>query len=233
MKKYKTVIDKKKNKGPMYICGDWNARLIYPTSEEEELIMGKHTLHEDPTAMNLFTAGMNDNRERMIELAKTYNLVAMNIRFRKRPEKLATYRAPGTSFGPPWNRGRYETLDYILAHDRWKNSIMNVESDPTANIDSDNFPLKATIKIRLKAVRNTSMSTILKFEKCSVEQRLEYNRNLKEKLFADSGLNRFMEIAKDAAMDTVPMVAAKQNTPTAGTGISIQQGRPSPLPTHL
>ena len=81
------VIDKKKNKGPMYICGDWNARLIYPTSEEEELIMGKHTLHEDATAMDLFTAGMNDNIERIIEFAETYNLVAMNIRFRKRHKK--------------------------------------------------------------------------------------------------------------------------------------------------
>ena len=33
------VIDKKKNKGPMYICGDWDARLIYPTSTEEEEII--------------------------------------------------------------------------------------------------------------------------------------------------------------------------------------------------
>ena len=42
------VLDKKKNKGPRYICGDWNARLIFPTSteeeeEEEEEIIGKHT----------------------------------------------------------------------------------------------------------------------------------------------------------------------------------------------
>ena len=65
------VIDKKKNKGPMYICGDWNARLIYPTStEEEEEIIGKHTMHEDNAVMNLFTAGMNDNTERIIDLAK-------------------------------------------------------------------------------------------------------------------------------------------------------------------
>ena len=58
------VIDKKKNKGPMYICGDWNARLIYPTSAEEEFIIGKHTLHEDASALELFTAGMLENREK-------------------------------------------------------------------------------------------------------------------------------------------------------------------------
>ena len=58
------VIDKKKNKGPMYICGDWNARLIYPTSEEEEQIIGKHTLHENASALEQFSNGMLENREK-------------------------------------------------------------------------------------------------------------------------------------------------------------------------
>ena len=115
------VIDKKNNNGPMCICGDWNARLIYPTSEEEELIIGKHTLHEDATAMNPFTAGMNDNRERMIELAKTYNLVAMNTRFRKRPEKTATYRKTKETAGitnEPITKETDEQLDYWLVPNR-------------------------------------------------------------------------------------------------------------------
>jgi len=58
------VIDKKRNKGPMYICGDWNARLIYPTSVEEELIIGKHTLHENASALERFATGMLENREK-------------------------------------------------------------------------------------------------------------------------------------------------------------------------
>ncbi len=33
------IIDGKKNEGPMYMCGDLNARLIYPTSTEEEEII--------------------------------------------------------------------------------------------------------------------------------------------------------------------------------------------------
>jgi len=36
-------IQKRTNKGPMYILGDWNARLIYPNTDEEEQIMGKQT----------------------------------------------------------------------------------------------------------------------------------------------------------------------------------------------
>ena len=39
--KLQKIVDKKKNKGPLYIMGDWNARLIYPTTEAEEAIMGK------------------------------------------------------------------------------------------------------------------------------------------------------------------------------------------------
>ena len=77
----------KENNGPMYICGDWNARLIYPTSTEEEEIKGKHTMHEDDSVMELFTAGMNDSRKIIIELAKQRNLIAMNTRLRKRLEK--------------------------------------------------------------------------------------------------------------------------------------------------
>ena len=30
------VIEKRRSKGPIYILGDWNARLIYPNTEEEE-----------------------------------------------------------------------------------------------------------------------------------------------------------------------------------------------------
>ena len=109
------VIDKKKNKGPMYICGDWNARLIFPTSTEEEEIIGKHTMHEDSSVMNAFTAGVNDNRERIIELSKTYNLIAMNTRFRKRPEKIATYRKIKETDGitsEPITKESHEQLDY-------------------------------------------------------------------------------------------------------------------------
>ena len=39
--------NKLKNKGPTYIVGDFNARLIYPCNEAEEQIMGKFTMFEN------------------------------------------------------------------------------------------------------------------------------------------------------------------------------------------
>ena len=44
-------------------------------------------MHEHDSAIEQFTAGMNDNRERIIALATPSNLVAMNRGFGKRPEK--------------------------------------------------------------------------------------------------------------------------------------------------
>eukprot|EP00975_Prorocentrum_lima_P044235 9274028-Prorocentrum_lima.AAC.1 len=33
----------------------------------------------------------------------------------------------GVRFEAPFSRGRFEALDYILVHDRWKNTVLNVE----------------------------------------------------------------------------------------------------------
>ena len=176
------ILDKKKNKGPMFICGDWNARLIYPTTEEEELIFGKHTLHEDATAIDLFTAGMNDNRERIIELAKIYNLVAMNTKFRKRPEKLATYRKIKETEGitnEPISKNTHEQLDYWLVPNRWKNSVINMESDTNANIDSDHYPVVGTFKTKLKGI-STLGKQRSRFEKCTEEEQEKMNKALAE-----------------------------------------------------
>ena len=112
----------------MYICGDWNARLIYPTSTEEEEVIGKHRMHEDDSVMDVFTAGMNDNRERIIELAKTYNLIATNTRFRKRLETNATYRKKKETDrinNERRTKEAHEHLDYWLVQNRLENPLNN------------------------------------------------------------------------------------------------------------
>lgn len=43
------LIDKRRNRGPTYILGDWNARLICPASpEEEEEVMGETRATREP-----------------------------------------------------------------------------------------------------------------------------------------------------------------------------------------
>ena len=57
-----------------------------------------------------------------------------------------------TTHGPPWTRANgYETLDYILAPERWKNTVKNVEAETTGFIPSDHYPLIAEIHVKFKA----------------------------------------------------------------------------------
>ena len=65
------LYDKLKNKGPTYIVGDFNARLIYPNNSTEEEAMGKFTMHENNEHMRHanYTEGMLENRELLTQFA--------------------------------------------------------------------------------------------------------------------------------------------------------------------
>ena len=84
--------------------------------------------------------------------------LAMNTLHDKPNEKLITYHAPSSELGPPYERGKYETLDYCVTTERWKNTVQDVESDMKANITSDHYPL--WWKTRLKLSRKTNKEYI-------------------------------------------------------------------------
>ena len=84
--------DQNKNKGPTYIIGDWNARLIYPANEVEEEIMGKHTLHRNADTVHNLNEAMLENRSNLIDFATINNLKVVNTQYRKPLNKTATYR---------------------------------------------------------------------------------------------------------------------------------------------
>ena len=79
-----------KNKGPMYTMGDFNARLIYPTTDDEEVIMGKHTLHNNAAILEDHTDDMRDNRNLLVEYCITNEIRVTNTMYRKQPNKTAT-----------------------------------------------------------------------------------------------------------------------------------------------
>ena len=80
------TINKMQNKGPIYIAGDWTARLIYPSTDGEEQIRGKLTLHTNCDALHKFAQGMVDNRDRMIDLAVSNKLIVLNFRLRSKSQ---------------------------------------------------------------------------------------------------------------------------------------------------
>ena len=86
------------------------------------------------------------------------------ISFEKEDKQLTTYRAPGIS-GPPykrieWKEYRYETLDCILTNGRWRNSVVDIENDAGAEIDSDHYPLVMTVQIKLKDIHKQEREEI-------------------------------------------------------------------------
>ena len=83
---------------------------------------------------------MEFNRELLLNTCRQFKLIAMNTRFQKAPQQLATWCKPGAKKGDPMDRQHYDQIDYILATNRWKNGIVNVESELHANIDTDHAP---------------------------------------------------------------------------------------------
>ena len=148
-------IKKWKAKGPLYILGDMNARIQRAEGRREKEHIGKYTF-EPETASSNRSEMVQKNRTRLINLCQTHGLRIMNTMFKKEKEKLATYAEVGTpawwpkTIGYPYG---FEQLDYILTTERWKNSVKNVEADPNANVTTRHKPVKARIKIKLKAIR--------------------------------------------------------------------------------
>ena len=177
--KLQNIIDKRKNKGPIYIGADWNARLIYPTTENEETIMGKFTLHNNGNKIEAFTEAMKENRDLMIEFCLTNEMKVVNTMYKKRPEQTATYRRVGIDIDQPINKDTHEQLDYIVTAKRWRNAITNAESDTKANIDSDHYPVLAKATLRLKAEKLIRLHRC-RYMKCEEEERKEVINKLEE-----------------------------------------------------
>ena len=161
---------KKCRKGPTYLAGDFNARVQTRMGDHEQCI-GQHTFDKRKITLETQDEGVKENRRMFISMCMQLKCKVMNTMFEKPDIKLITHKHQRTRFGPPWVRGDYETLDYVIAGERWKNTVENVESDVFANIDSDHSPLIYTIRVKLKGVHRMR-DTRVKYEKCSPEKKM-------------------------------------------------------------
>ena len=139
---YNTLQDtynKLKNKGPTYIIGDLNARMIYPNNDTEEEIMGKYTMYENKEQMEKLTEGMLENRELLAQLTTANDMELINTMYKKSITKLATYRIDKSTNKQYCNitNKTHAQIDYILVEERWRNTLTNAETHIIANIHSD------------------------------------------------------------------------------------------------
>eukprot|EP00975_Prorocentrum_lima_P069539 12926916-Prorocentrum_lima.AAC.1 len=56
--------------------------------------------------------------------------------FQKQDRELLTQREIGTGSDPPYQRGRYDTLDCIMVSGRWRNSVQDAHADFDAGVYS-------------------------------------------------------------------------------------------------
>eukprot|EP00975_Prorocentrum_lima_P063570 12892290-Prorocentrum_lima.AAC.1 len=64
-----------------------------------------------------------ENRQRFIDFLTGTQLRALNTYFTKPPRQLITFKEAGTQYQDPLIRGNYETLDFVLSPQRWRNAI--------------------------------------------------------------------------------------------------------------
>ena len=84
--------------------------------------------------------------------------------FQKHPKSLCTFsKVSNTEGGPPWDAIKYAQIDYSLAPSRWKIIVQNVEALPDVQIDSDQFLVVSSIKIKLKTMMKQCRSSHFKF----------------------------------------------------------------------
>eukprot|EP00959_Pyramimonas_sp_CCMP1952_P459527 9478384-Pyramimonas_sp.AAC.1 len=110
-RRLKSLQQKKQRKGPTYVAGDFNARVQVKNSSTEECV-GPHTFDKHHITLGSQDDSVRESRTLLVSHCATTKAQFANTFFDKPSENLATHRTIQTNMGPPWTRGRYETIDY-------------------------------------------------------------------------------------------------------------------------
>ena len=144
--------------GMTIIAGDLNARLGKPVCGEEAEILGRSGYAERELANEGYE--VQENRDLLLQFCKINRFVVANTRFDKTAIKKVTYRRPGTPVNQKIENGGFEQIDFIILNRRFKNGIIDAESDGKAQIKSDHFPVKCKIACRLKEKMRNNLANL-------------------------------------------------------------------------
>lgn len=124
--------------------GVFNAKLIHPTSDEEETLFGIHYLNGSADQFNRTSTATLDNRQRFLNFIIETKLKIGNTKLENRA-KLCTHKSPQMVRGESdWCFHTFDQIDYRLVNDRCNNGCKNAESDP------DHYPVWAEFDVKLK-----------------------------------------------------------------------------------
>ena len=150
-------------KGPTHILGDLNAKIGTCTTQKEQHIVGPFTFDkQNAPALSTQSEPVQTNRRMLIDFCKDTDSRLTNTFFEKPNSKLATYTMPDDTLNKaaalerqgldPYTRKLYDQIDFLITPQRWKNHILNCETDTNANIKADHFPLVVKYNYKLKYI---------------------------------------------------------------------------------
>ena len=144
------LVERVQNKGPFIVIGDMNSRLQGRLVGEDD-VLGPHLFGKGPQGIGDET----ENRFLLVDFCKTNSLIVANTWFKHPPGKQVTYKEPHTKVLPDnncdWSPQDFAQLDLCLIPQRWRNACTDICSQPRANLDSDHFPVKVCMRVKLGA----------------------------------------------------------------------------------
>ena len=214
-------------KGPTWILGDMNARIVKASTEEERNYIGNFTFR--PQEVNPFSENdqVMENRNLLLSFITANECILANTWFKKQDRFLATYRTPGTEQHANRARPNFEQLDYVIVPKRWRNSIKNAEADAEVNINTDHFPIIITCRISLRRISdNYTQVRPTKWERCNDNEWQAYNTQITEDIKQTKNAlaegqtvtwNLFKSILTKAAEQHIPKEASTRRRETVST----------------
>ena len=140
------TIDLTPSQDILVIMGDFNAKVGKGRTDDGSV--GPHGL-----------GNRNDRGDRLVQFCADNDMTICNTLFQHHPRRLYTWISPG-------DRVRNQ-IDYILIKQRWKSSIVNSRTLPSADIDSDHNLLYADVCLKLKRLKKSR--TIDKYDLESIK----------------------------------------------------------------
>ena len=111
--------------------------------------MQKEEVKKPPGVTGKFGPGIqNEAGQRLIESCQENTLVIANTLFQQHKRRLCTWTSPDSQYR--------NQIDYILCSQRWRGSIHSAKPRLAADCGSDNKPLIAKFRLKLKKVGKTT-----------------------------------------------------------------------------
>ena len=140
---HKLLVNANKNKQPIFILGDFNARI--GRQSDGGMIGSYGNFHEDHP---------NENGELLLEFAAKHHLYFPRTFFKHPNRETSTWRGPKRETkDKERRRGPKAALDHALVHCRWKKSFKNCKAMPLLHQISDHKGILFKFQLKFPSIK--------------------------------------------------------------------------------